>query len=284
MQREVRAPKARSARIATGSLARVGKNSPQRSSKSRLALAIVRRCADPTIPRTRLSPKTDKRSPAPRPESARVSALPNVVHCRRSAATVSDAPVEVFGHSRIATSNVERSLLQRRGTARPIVGAVQMRGADCKLKEPDVRRSISWAAGRFTMRLMTELAGDHLTVCGRPPWRGSAAAVAAIKAVHTLAWLAIESSMVSMLYDGVVGRADRRTAIAAGVVAGESVIFVANGCRCPLTQLVEWVGAERGSVTDIYLPGWLAHNLVAIHVPLIALAGYLHARNLQRRR
>ena len=132
--------------------------------------------------------------------------------------------------------------------------------------------------------LMTGLAGDHLTVCGWRPRRGSAVAVAAIKAVHTLTWFSIESSMVCVLYDGFVGRSGRRTAIAASVVVGESLIFVANGCRCPLTQLVEWVSAEHGSVTDIYLPGWLAHNLAAIHVPLIALAGYLHARNGQRRR
>jgi hypothetical protein len=132
--------------------------------------------------------------------------------------------------------------------------------------------------------LMTKLAGGHLTMCGRWPPRGSAVALAAIKAIHTLAWFSIESSMVCVLYDGFVGRSDRRTAVAASVVAGESLIFVANGWRCPLTQLVEWVGDEHGSVTDIYLPGWLAGNLVAIHVPLIALAGYLHARNLQRRR
>ena len=40
-------------------------------------------------------------------------------------------------------------------------------------------------------------------------------------------------------------------------------------------------GAERGSVTDIYLPRWFAHNLPAIHVPLIVIAGYLHTRNLR---
>ena len=143
---------------------------------------------------------------------------------------------------------------------------------------------VSWVRASIHNELITELAGDHLTVCGRRPRRGWVVAVAAIKAVHTLAWFSIESSMVCVLYDGFVGRADRRTATAAGVVAGESLIFVANGCRCPFTQLVEWVGAERGSVTDIYLPGWFARNLVAMHVPLIALAGYLHARNLQRRR
>jgi hypothetical protein len=103
-----------------------------------------------------------------------------------------------------------------------------------------------------------------------------------IKVIHTLAWFTIEVSMVRVLYDGLVGRSDRRTAIAAGIVAGESLVFMANGRRCPLTDLAERLGAGRGSVTDIYPPGWFAHNLPAIHVPLIALAGYLHGRKLRR--
>ena len=65
------------------------------------------------------------------------------------------------------------------------------------------------------------------------------------------------------------------------MVASESLVFAANGFRCPLTQVAERVGAERGSVTDIYLPRWFARNLPAIHVPLIFLAAYLHARNLR---
>jgi hypothetical protein len=125
---------------------------------------------------------------------------------------------------------------------------------------------------------MTALAIDELTVCRRRRPRGSNVALTAIKVVHTLAWFSIESSVVYLLYDGFVGRSDRRTAIAAGVVASESLIFVANRCRCPLTQLAERLGAEHGSVTDIYLPRWFAHNLPAIHVPLIALVGYLHVR------
>ena len=39
-------------------------------------------------------------------------------------------------------------------------------------------------------------------------------------------------------------------------------------------------GAASGSVTDIFLPRWFAHNLPAIHVPLIVLAMGLHLRNL----
>ena len=66
--------------------------------------------------------------------------------------------------------------------------------------------------------------------------------------------------------------------------AAESLIFVGNGCSCPLTSAAERLGVEQGSVTDIYLPRWLAHNLPAIHVPLICLAIFLHVRNLRTRR
>jgi len=85
-----------------------------------------------------------------------------------------------------------------------------------------------------------------------------------------------------VLYAGFARRSDRRAAIAVGVVVGESLIFAVNGFRCPLTAVAEHLGAERGSVTDIYLPRWFASNLPLIHVPLIALAVVLHRRNLQR--
>ncbi len=90
--------------------------------------------------------------------------------------------------------------------------------------------------------------------------------------------------MAYLLYAGFAGRSDRRAGVAAAVVTSESLIFVGNGLRCPMTQLAERIGAEKGSVTDIYLPDWFARNLPAIHVPLILLAVLLHARNLRGRR
>jgi hypothetical protein len=116
------------------------------------------------------------------------------------------------------------------------------------------------------------------------PAGGSDAALRAVKAIHTLAWFSIEACMGYVLYAGFARRSDRRAGIAAGVVATESLIFAGNGFRCPLTQVAERLGAERGSVTDIYLPRWFARNLPALHVPLISLAGYLHARNIRARR
>lgn len=57
-----------------------------------------------------------------------------------------------------------------------------------------------------------------------------------------------------------------------------------KGLPLPLTGLAESLVAERGSVTNIYLPEWFAHNLPAIHAPLIVLAGFLHGGNLRQRR
>jgi len=108
-------------------------------------------------------------------------------------------------------------------------------------------------------------------------------ALAAIKAVHTLAWFSIESSIVYLLYAGLRRQSDRRAAVAGAVVSGESLIFVANGFRCPLTTLAVKFGAKRGGVTDIFLPGWFAHNLPAIHAPLLLLAMGLHLRNIRRK-
>lgn len=109
-------------------------------------------------------------------------------------------------------------------------------------------------------------------------------ALVAVKAVHTLAWFSIECCMVYLLYAGFARQSDRRAALAAAVVGGESLIFAANGFRCPLTDVAESLGAENGSVTDIYLPRWFAHDLPAIHAPLILLAVFLHGRNLRHRR
>lgn len=117
------------------------------------------------------------------------------------------------------------------------------------------------------------------------PVRGSGNhALMGIKVVHTLIWLSIESCVGYVLYSGFANRTDRYVAIAGTVVAGECVVLAANGLRCPLTDLAESYGAERGSVTDLYLPAWLARNLPAIHVPLLVLAIVLHNRSLRLRR
>jgi hypothetical protein len=113
------------------------------------------------------------------------------------------------------------------------------------------------------------------------PARTSGALIA-IKVVHTLVWLSVESCVAYLLYAGFAKRSDRRAAIAGAVVITECTVFIANGLRCPLTDVAESLGDDHGSVTDIYLPPWLARNLPAIHVPLVILTIVLHLRNLCR--
>jgi hypothetical protein len=49
-------------------------------------------------------------------------------------------------------------------------------------------------------------------------------------------------------------------------------------------KAIHTLGADDGSVTDIFPPRSFAQNVPAIHVPLILLAAYLHGRDLRRRR
>jgi hypothetical protein len=107
--------------------------------------------------------------------------------------------------------------------------------------------------------------------------------LALIRGVHTAAWFSIESCVGYLLWSGATGRSDRRAAAAAAIVAGECLVFTADGFRCPMTGLAEAAGAPSGSVTDIYLPTWFAKNLPAIHLPLLVVIGWLHGRTLRRR-
>jgi hypothetical protein len=120
-----------------------------------------------------------------------------------------------------------------------------------------------YVAWRRTMRRGDVEASVTVGPAARP------AAVVAVKAVHTLAWASIEACVAYVLWAGIAGRTDKRVGKAAAVVVGDSLVFAGNGFRCPLTELATRYGAESDSVTDIYLPRWFAHNLPAIHTPLL---------------
>lgn len=116
-----------------------------------------------------------------------------------------------------------------------------------------------------------------------PGRRTPAAALSGLRAVHTAIWFSVEGCVVYLLVAGARGKTGRRSAQAATVVGLETAVFLANGAHCPLTSLAERLGAERAGVTDIFLPGWLARNLPALHVPVLLAAAGLHYRAWQRR-
>jgi hypothetical protein len=108
-------------------------------------------------------------------------------------------------------------------------------------------------------------------------------ALFSIKAAHSVIFLMLQTAICWLLYKGVKGESDRTAGVLAAVVGGECAIYAANGFHCPLTRVAEDLGAESGSVTDIFLPKWLAANVANIYGPMFGVALILHARNLRRR-
>ncbi|MEW5992634.1 MAG: hypothetical protein AB1736_15005 [Chloroflexota bacterium] len=117
----------------------------------------------------------------------------------------------------------------------------------------------------------------------RPVWSGSlttplarripdarrGVAIVAIKAFHSAAFVSIAGLILLFTWDGLRGRLSRRTAIAATVAVAESAVYASNNQVCPLTPLVEELGAESGSVTDIFLPDWLSRRIPPIFGGLV---------------
>ena len=115
------------------------------------------------------------------------------------------------------------------------------------------------------------------------PGRRRQIAIVAIKATHSAIFLGLLASLLVFAQRGVAGRSDRLAAITGSVVAVEALVFLGNGRRCPLTDAVESLGATKGSVTDIFLPSFIASRIFTVTAPLFGLSLALHARNLLRR-
>jgi hypothetical protein len=103
-------------------------------------------------------------------------------------------------------------------------------------------------------------------------------AVFVVKTVHTAVFMAMLSSILWLVVSGFSRRRDRSVAIAAGLVAVEAGVFVANDGVCPLTPLTERLGASRGSVSDIFLPAALARTIPIWSSGLVAAGVLLHLR------
>jgi hypothetical protein len=100
-------------------------------------------------------------------------------------------------------------------------------------------------------------------------WR--AGAILAIKTVHSGIFLLNAASVLHIFWAGVLNRRSPWTGVALAAALTESVVFVANRGRCPLTQLVEAMGAESGRVSDIFLPRWFADRIPQLFGPPLVI-------------
>jgi hypothetical protein len=105
-----------------------------------------------------------------------------------------------------------------------------------------------------------------------------------IKAIHTVLFASIGGAIVLFVWDGLRGRPQRRTACALGVALGEAGVYLSNNQVCPLTPLAEELGAERGSVVDIFLPDAVARRIPLVSTTALLAGIALNLRALLRRR
>lgn len=70
----------------------------------------------------------------------------------------------------------------------------------------------------------------------------------------------------------------------AGIALTGAAVFLSKNQVCPLTPLAEELGAIRGSVTDIYLPGWLSRRIPLISGTALIVGMILSATTLRAHR
>jgi hypothetical protein len=126
----------------------------------------------------------------------------------------------------------------------------------------------------------------YLTVpiARRIPTRHWPATLRAIKLAHTAIFFSVLAMIFLIAWDGARGRPRRRTAVAAGIALAEAAVFASNNQVCPLSPLAEDLGAESGSVTDIYLPGWLSRRIPVLSGTLLVVGLGLNVAARRRAR
>ena len=82
-----------------------------------------------------------------------------------------------------------------------------------------------------------------------------------MKVVHTFIFALLSLCVLYALYSGVFGLVTRWTYVSVALVVIEGVVLAASGGRCPLTLPAESLGARDGTVSDIFLPKWLADRI-----------------------
>jgi hypothetical protein len=131
--------------------------------------------------------------------------------------------------------------------------------------------------------VMQVLAGVH-TSAGSPGAARHAAVIAGIKLIHSVIFLVNSASILHIFWAGVCGRPSRWTRFALAAALAESAVFVVNRGRCPLTSLVEDLGAESGRVSDIFLPRWFADRIPHLCAPPLVVGLLALLFNAWRRR
>jgi hypothetical protein len=85
-----------------------------------------------------------------------------------------------------------------------------------------------------------------------------------IKFIHTVIFWILTGCIVFAFWSGAMNRISNWTLVAIAAVILEGIALLLFKGKCPLTVLAERMGAEHGSVADIFLPKWFSDRLFPI--------------------
>ena len=80
----------------------------------------------------------------------------------------------------------------------------------------------------------------------------------------------MSACLIYILYCGITKTYNWPLLLAISAILINGLAVLLNHGRCPLTTLAEKLGAEKGTITDIFLPQWIARNVFAFSTVLFA--------------
>jgi hypothetical protein len=95
--------------------------------------------------------------------------------------------------------------------------------------------------------------------------------LAAVRTVHTAIYLVMVASTFVVVYSAVSGARGAGLWVSLGLLTVESVVFVGNGLKCPLSAIAVRYGAGKGWLFDTFLPERITRHTFQVFAPLILL-------------
>lgn len=96
--------------------------------------------------------------------------------------------------------------------------------------------------------------------------------ISIVKSVHTVIFVFMLACLFYLVYCAVSRTYNQALLVALVAIALESVALLLNHGRCPLTTLAEKYGAEKGSVTDMFLPSWMGRHIFKVSIIVVPIA------------
>ena len=91
-----------------------------------------------------------------------------------------------------------------------------------------------------------------------------------IKLIHSIVFFFVAACLIYLLYCGITKTYNWALFLAISAILINGSALLLNQGRCPLTTLAEKHGAEKGSVTDIFLPTWMVRNVFRVSTVLFS--------------